>query len=406
MIIWKYQKAIRYGGVFDENGNYITGYPWIDNFTYKRDTVGKMSEYELFFLNRIKYYMAESQRCKDLLGKGEKVNKKDWLDKDGYLNFNYASTYKPLYERREQVNKSLNNLLKKNKIVLSKKVLLMFTINSELYVSVSGNIDKIQLLKIENILNKNNYGHILFSEHKLPTTLDSLQYSKYEYSKFRLRLYFKKYTSVNLDDVVSRTRNVENIKKAFFLKVDEKNNKPVEHKEIIKRAFDKYSQDVLRVGYSNIKNLEMKIGYKNNKLYDYNTKYGYGVGQTKWYEDIMSIRGDVDKWHNFNPFNEPKKAKKIAKEMELFEDEEKEEVRARKYYVNRQLKKYTHVVFKQLIFKNGKFVTSEGYDILTLVKNNIDKDDRISDEEKERAKTEFKKNLDYIIKNKYSNLIR
>lgn len=69
---------------------------------------------------------------------------------------------------------------------------------------------------------------------------------------------------------------------------------PSASKGHVKKMLDYYLGNVMKYGYDNVKDIEFEIGFVGGKLYDYNAVYGYGVGQTDWYDNLMNAKGDYE----------------------------------------------------------------------------------------------------------------
>ncbi len=291
------------------NPNLKTGYDWIDNFTFKKDSTGPMSRDEIYHLNTLKISLSDEQKGHDIRyaeGRGpkQKVDPSKYLDKDGYFANGFSSFDMPKMERREKLNTQINDMLKENGITISGKEEFDFKIDVYNKVSVVGNIDEDKKEAIAKVMNDNNMGK------QLVATTNGLAYKKQRYTQLELDKYtlnkeLQRYTDIDLRDFEYEGNNLiskkdgRTILDVYCEAINNSENVPDVSKGVVKSTFNNTLKRVMNFGFDKINDVTFDIGYKSNKLYDNNAVCGFGVGQTKWYDDLLKSRGNITDFNKY-----------------------------------------------------------------------------------------------------------
>ncbi|MCI8430931.1 MAG: DUF4885 family protein [Lachnospiraceae bacterium] len=181
---------------------------------------------------------------------------------------------------RKTMNEALNRIFKENGIVVPDGADLRFTIDPyDCQIKVSGADEKLTE-KIEAALNTGNNGYNLYSHISWSNpghygiSEEPPQYSRGNPWKTSLFLAVKESTGYDL-------RELER-KDGQFLTPDGEN--------VWDLLDDKYKIDshfytyrlLAGYGWDCVEDQDLSIGYKEGSLYDLDTAYGYGSGQTAW----------------------------------------------------------------------------------------------------------------------------
>lgn len=290
--------------------DFKTGYSWIDNFTFKRDSSGPYTKEELYHLNTLKLGLAQEQKVfdnqyeKGWISTKRQVDPNKYLDEDGYFANGFTASNMPKMKRREDLNNKINDLFSQNGIVISDKEEFKFIIDPYNQVIVSGDIDDAKKELMEKVLNENNMGKQLVATTS-GIAYTKRRYTKIEYDKYQINSNLRRYTGMDLRDfenngttLVSKTDG-RSILDIYCEAIDNDESVPDISKSHVKAEFSKTLKNVLNYGYENIKDVKFEIGYVSNKLYDIDAVRGYGVGQTKWYDDLLKSRGNMDEFNKY-----------------------------------------------------------------------------------------------------------
>ncbi len=282
-----------------------TGYDWIDSFTFKRNHDGPLTEGEQYRMNEIKIALAMQQKQIDAQHENNpasvwsRVDPNRYLDEEGYLKDGDLSGIALRRANREALNSSINQLLSDNGITLSDKDELKFTVDAYYQVSVSGNICDEKRDSIAKVLNDNHLGK------KIASTTYSVSYKSHRFSqveedKNMVNKELQRYTDMDLRDFKSNGKTLvskqdgRTIQEIFSDAVETNDAIASVSKGHVKKMLDYYLGNVMKYGYDNVKDIEFEIGFVGGKLYDYNAVYGYGVGQTDWYDNLMNAKGNYE----------------------------------------------------------------------------------------------------------------
>lgn len=286
--------------------DFRTGYDWIDSFTFRRDSDGPYTKEELYHLNRIKLSLALEQKKYDHdYEKGwsekRKVDPNKYLDDEGYFKNAFATSSMPKMKRREELNSRINDLFKTNGIEISEKDELKFTMDPYNRVTVSGDVDDAKKKAIEKVLNENNMGKQLVATRS-GIAYKTRNYTKIEYDKYQINSNLKRYANMDLRDFEYDGKSLvskydgRNILDVYYEAIDNAESVPDVSKAYVKAEFSDTLKRVLNYGYESVGDINFEIGFVGNKLYDIDAVYGYGFGQTGWYDDLYNSRGDFNEF--------------------------------------------------------------------------------------------------------------
>jgi len=190
---------------------------------------------------------------------------------------------------RQSMNEALNQIFKENGIVIPDGTDLRLTVDPyDYFIRVSG-VDEKLAEKIEAALNKGENGNSLYSHISFSNpghygvAEEPPQYSKGNPWKTSLFLAVKESTGYDLRELEWNDGQ--------FLTPDGQN--------VWDLMDDKYKNDyhfytyrlLAGYGWDYVADQDLTIGYKEGSLYDIDTQYGYGSGQTSW----IDVRRENDK---------------------------------------------------------------------------------------------------------------
>ncbi|MFA7021538.1 DUF4885 family protein [Aliarcobacter sp.] len=203
---------------------------------------------------------------------------------------------------RDMVNEQFQQLLNKYGISIPKDSNLRFTIEPYDYkVTVSGLDDKNLSSLIEDVLNTGDNSKELFSHISLSRSSyidDSIQFSKDKSMKHSIYHTVKELTGYDLRDLENVdgkfiTEDGTDVMELLRIGVINSKNIPEEYKGV---AFDGYSanlSELAKKGFENVPDLVLSIDYKNGSFYDVGQSENFGMGKTKWIDELKASKSQT-----------------------------------------------------------------------------------------------------------------
>ncbi|WP_199919661.1 DUF4885 family protein [Aliarcobacter skirrowii] len=203
---------------------------------------------------------------------------------------------------RDMVNEQFQQLLDKYGIEIPKDTNISFTIDPYDYrVSVSGIEDKSLVSLLEDALNTGNNSRELFSHISLSRSSyidDSIQFSKDKSMKHSIYHTVKEPTGYDLRDLENVdgkfiTEDGTDVMELLRIGVINSKNIPEEYKGV---AFDGYSanlSELAKKGFENVPDLVLSIDYKNGSFYDVGQSENFGMGKTKWIDELKASKSQT-----------------------------------------------------------------------------------------------------------------
>lgn len=201
-------------------------------------------------------------------------------------------------EVRTQMNDSINQIFEENGIIIPDGADLRLTVDPYDYKIHASGVDEELAEKIEQALNKGKNGYNLYThlEYCNPANLgapEPEQYASGGSYKATVHHIVKAFTGYDLRDLETDNgkfltpdgQDVWELVEEKYAEICEKEGAD---------AFGSFSPDaydgLYRMyafqGWDNSYDRNLTIGYKDGELYDVDTEYGYGTGQTGWLDQI------------------------------------------------------------------------------------------------------------------------
>lgn len=200
-------------------------------------------------------------------------------------------------EIRGRMNDAINQAFKENGIVIPKDADLRLTVDPyDFFIHASG-VDEELAKRIEAALNQGRngyylYEHISFCDPVNYGVEEPLQYISGDKEKMVVYHFVNRLTGYDI-------RELENRDGKFYTPDGE------DLWEVLKDKYDKLAADgnadistlmryeaayrrVATAGWERTTDCNLTIGYKDGYLYDLDTSYGYGPGQTAWQDRVRS----------------------------------------------------------------------------------------------------------------------
>ncbi|MFU0826698.1 MAG: hypothetical protein ACFWTJ_04035 [Lachnoclostridium sp.] len=207
-------------------------------------------------------------------------------------------------ETREEINRIINQVFKENGITIPKGVNLRLTVDPyDFLIHVSG-VDEELAKKIETVLNQgkngyNLYNHILLCDPVNYGVAEPDQYIQGDKDKMVVYHFVKRMTGYDI-------RELENRDGKFFTPdgedllevIDKKYNELLAGSKADASAFGEFKsayQRIAKMGWNRTSDCCLSIDYKDGFLYDVDTTYGYGPGQTAWQDRVRRWYEGVQK---------------------------------------------------------------------------------------------------------------
>lgn len=231
--------------------------------------------------------------------KAEKSNTEILSYYDDGVDYNHGDVdmAKELQYLRKKVNQAVNQLFHKNGIQVPKETTLTFTIDPyDRKLHVSGLGDKDMAARIESVLNRgensnNLFYHICCSSSGMGIASNQRTQEKDE--KCHLFNLVKNNTGYDLRDCISRNGTFYAPDGTDVIKEFMKGkNIPAEFRTYATSEYEPGLRKLAAEGFQNSEDLILQIDYKDGCLYDIGQNKGFGPGQTKWIDDLVSKYGD------------------------------------------------------------------------------------------------------------------
>lgn len=207
-------------------------------------------------------------------------------------------------EIRDEMNDAINQAFKENGIVIPKDADLRLTVDPyDFFIHASG-VDEELAKRIEAALNQGRNGYYLYEHISYCDPVnygveEPLQYISGDKEKMVVYHFVNRLTGYDI-------RELENRDGKFYTPDGE------DLWEVLKDQYDKLVADgnadasgltryeaayrrVATAGWDRTTDCNLTIGYKDGYLYDLDTSYGYGPGQTAWQDRVRSWYEGVQK---------------------------------------------------------------------------------------------------------------
>ena len=207
-------------------------------------------------------------------------------------------------EIRDKMNDAIHQAFEENGIVIPKGADLRLTVDPyDFFIHASG-VDEELAKRIEAALNQGKngyylYEHIAFCDPVNYGVEEPLQYISGDKEKMVVYHFVNRLTGYDI-------RELENRGGKFYTPDGE------DLWEVLKDKYDKLAADgnadvstlmryeaayrrVAAAGWERTTDCNLAIGYKDGCLYDLDTSYGYGSGQTAWQDRVKSWYEGVQK---------------------------------------------------------------------------------------------------------------
>ena len=229
-------------------------------------------------------------------------------------------------EIRGKINDAINQAFKENGIVIPKDADLRLTVDPyDFFIHASG-VDEELAKRIEAALNKGRngyylYEHISFCDPVNYGVEEPLQYISGDKEKMVVYHFVNRLTGYDI-------RELENRDGKFYTPDGE------DLWEVLKDKYDKLAADgnadvstlmryeaayrrVATAGWERTTDCNLTIGYKDGYLYDLDTSYGYGPGQTAWQDRVRSWYEGVQKEYLREREEDLKREENIPSKFEM-----------------------------------------------------------------------------------------
>ena len=200
--------------------------------------------------------------------------------------------------RRKDMNSKISDLLKQNGISLDDSDDFKIDVSFDHTITVTGNNEQ-KARTIADIFNSNGFAQDMVSHIATSNMNGTLEIaSSDEWNKFYMSGRLKTYADCDWGDLtfdekggvfVGGERLYDVIGKHFF------KGETDDEIRIIKNAIVDNALKLQRQGYDNVKNLSLSINLTKDGLMDTEVKFGFGKGQTGWYDKLMSFGSETDK---------------------------------------------------------------------------------------------------------------
>ncbi len=229
-------------------------------------------------------------------------------------------------EIRGRMNDAINQAFKENGIVIPKDADLRLTVDPyDFFIHASG-VDEELAKRIEAALNQGRngyylYEHISFCDPVNYGVEEPLQYISGDKEKMVVYHFVNRLTGYDI-------RELENRDGKFYTPDGE------DLWEVLKDKYDKLAADgnadistlmryeaayrrVATAGWERTTDCNLTIGYKDGYLYDLDTSYGYGPGQTAWQDRVRSWYEGVQKEYLREREEDLKREENIPSKFEM-----------------------------------------------------------------------------------------
>lgn len=263
--------------------------------------------YDKYFNRKSKYYIKDlTNRERELCFSNENlvldgltpaVSHYDPIIQKTYGGLNaFAAEVECTQEGRAKTNASINKIFAQNGIIIPEDADLKLTVDPYDFKIRASGVDDELARDIEEALNKGKNGANLYYqiENSNPGSWglpQAPQFMKGDTGKRAIFHVVKELTGYDI-----REMNYENGKiytpdgqdlwellnqKAGEMSADSKT-------PISMSQYSGYYNQVAQMGWETSTDFDLSIGYKNGSLYDIDTEYGYGPGQTDWQDELFS----------------------------------------------------------------------------------------------------------------------
>ena len=204
---------------------------------------------------------------------------------------------------RNMITLQLNDLLKRNGVMIPENLRLSFVIDSQYRLKVTGTDDENLLKQIEELLNKNGnsfqlYRHILKSTRTLGGEQISTQVKEDSLRKYQVDWAIRNYTDYTrqeLDLVNGKFLTKDGIDIMDLMREGIVKEHGAGYVELFAKPYQRELDWLAKTGPDNIPDLTLTINYENGNLFDIGQPYGYGPGQTDWISELLGGKDPFDK---------------------------------------------------------------------------------------------------------------
>lgn len=258
----------------------------------------KNSPYYIGGLTQMEREIGAEQEQKVLLGLKPSVNNYDPVIQRVFGGMNsFVADIEYNQEIRGQMNDAINQLFKENGITIPDGADLQLMIDPyDFKIHASGVDDKL-VQAIENALNKGKNGYYLYSHisYSNPGNFglpEPSQFSEGDVAKAAVYHLVKDLTGYDIRELDNKegkfyTPNGRDLWEILSDKYQEMKSTGNVGSFSLDQYYWQY-QRIAREGWNSSTDANLTIGYKNSSLYDIDTSYGYGSGQTTWKDEIIT----------------------------------------------------------------------------------------------------------------------
>lgn len=297
-ILSKYEKYFKvlnehYSKVNEENKQFANPEQHIHDKYFN-----KKSPYYVKGLTKVEREICEKSELRVLRGEAPELNSGDPVIQKNFGGCNMLVEGMEWNQGiRNEMNDTIHQLLQENGIVIPEDADLRFTVDPyDFFIRVSG-VNEGLAKRIETALNQGEngyylYEHISFCNPAEYGVEEPIQYIAGDKEKMVVYHLVNRMTGLDI-------RKLENRNGKFYTPDGE------DLWEVLKEKYDELAADgsvdasglnsyaaayrrVATAGWERTSDCNLTIGYKDGYLYDLDTSYGYGPGQTAWQDRVRS----------------------------------------------------------------------------------------------------------------------
>ncbi|RBQ29836.1 DUF4885 family protein [Aliarcobacter vitoriensis] len=284
-----YSKATKENKTFPNPEQHIRDKYYNQSSTYYIENLSKY-EREIVYKQEINY-------LKD--NKLANINYIDPNIKDLNAINGYVEEAEEKAFNRTSVNEQFQQLLDKYSISIPKDKNLTLTIDPYDYkVTVNGLDDKNLSSLIEDTLNTADNSKELFKHIYTSRTDNNTQISQEKSDKKSLFHEIKDKTGYDLRDLENidgkfLTKDGTDIIELYKQGVIETKTIPEEYKGMVFESYSANLSKLAKKGFENVPDLILSIDYKNGSFYDVGQSENFGIGKTKWIDELKASKSQT-----------------------------------------------------------------------------------------------------------------